>query len=174
MAHRAGVDLERAHAGGADPLGIHARLLVAFDHRQRPLPAQVQDGLDEERRLARPRRRNEVEGKDVAALERLAVRGGEPAVCFQQVALKPDQAAGAALHFRQPNRALGIVERLTRCRLMGRNVVVRMAVRMVVVVLMVMRMRVAMVVVVVMVVRMRVAVGIGRCGRRFRGPTRLC
>ena len=53
MAALAGVDLKRGRAGCADALGVHGRLLVAFDHGHGEVALQPLDGFHQQRGFAR-------------------------------------------------------------------------------------------------------------------------
>ncbi|OIQ98697.1 hypothetical protein GALL_191970 [mine drainage metagenome] len=87
MAAAAGVDLDRAGAGGADPLGVAVGLLVALDHCDRQAAAQQLYGPDQQRGLARARAGDQVQGEDAEPGQALTVRSGEGVVLGQDILL---------------------------------------------------------------------------------------
>ena len=87
MAALAGIDLQCARAGRADPVGVVRGLLVALDHRHREGGLQAADGLCEQRGLARTGTRNQVECEDAAFGQEFAVEARVPVVLRQDVLL---------------------------------------------------------------------------------------
>ena len=91
VAASSGVDLDRRHAGGADALGIVGGFLVALDNTNWNRLAQRPRGRHQERRLARPRARQQIECEQAVVGEPPPVGVGVGVVLRQDTGLDFDQ-----------------------------------------------------------------------------------
>jgi hypothetical protein len=88
MTSAAGVDLNRAASGGADPLRVQGRFLISLDDADRNLSAQFANRALQQRSLARPRRAHQIEGHDFATFKPAAVVLGEVIVLGENILLE--------------------------------------------------------------------------------------
>jgi len=112
----AGVDLDSARAGRADPIGVVARFLVALDDDHLVPVLKTLDGLDEQRRLPRPRAGDEVDGEDTARGEAGAVGSREGVVLGEDVPLDlhhPCLVHAGRVHARGPVAEMQVVVVIT-------------------------------------------------------------
>jgi len=86
MAAAVGVDLHGLGARGRHAAGIVVGLQVAFDDGHAELAGQVMQGAFQQGRLAGARRRDQVQGQDLALAQLLAHAGRDLLIGFQNVA----------------------------------------------------------------------------------------
>ena len=89
-----GVDLHGRRARGLDPAGVVVGRLVALDHEDRQLAAEVADRPLEQARLARARRADQVDRDDPPGLEPTAIPLGQPRVLVEDRVVEPDRRPG--------------------------------------------------------------------------------
>jgi hypothetical protein len=87
MTAPAGVNLKRRRARRANALGVHGRLLIAFDHADWKVALQPLDGFHEKCGFAGAWTRDKVERKNASHVERDAVVSGMGVVLCEQILL---------------------------------------------------------------------------------------
>lgn len=157
----AGVDLNRADAGGANAFGVVGGLLIAFDHRAREAAGDAFQGFGQQGGFTGARAGDQIQRGNMLASEVFAVMLGQRVVFAQYVLLDLHHAALADARRVGARLAVAIVQIVVM--LVGRERrLVGMAMGMAMLMLVRMVMMVVMVVVMVMVMVMVMTVGMRR------------